>query len=178
VLTDGDLTLADSSVICVYLEREHPAPPLYPRETRDHVQVLWFEEYADGTIFRDLVHGLFFQKIIRPKILQQPTDDGAIDAILGQSMPKIFGYLEGALAGAYLAGGRFSIADVAVTSNLVNHYYLGFGIDPRRYPRLASYFVRLCRHPSIVAALAAEQAAAASLGLDASFLEPPVAVPA
>ena len=34
VVSDGDLDLADSSVICAYLEREHPKPPLYPSATR------------------------------------------------------------------------------------------------------------------------------------------------
>ena len=29
---DDDVTLADSSVILLYLERRHPAPPLYPRD--------------------------------------------------------------------------------------------------------------------------------------------------
>jgi glutathione S-transferase len=170
VLTDGDLSLPDSSVICAYLEREHPAHPIYPRDTRDYVQALWFEEYADGTMFRDLVHGLFFQKIIRPKILQQQTDATVIEGILGEAVPKIFGYLEGATPATYLAGGKFSIADVAVVSNLVNYHYLGYAIDAKRYPKLASYFTRLCRHPSVAAALAAEQPVAESMGLDRAFL--------
>jgi glutathione S-transferase len=178
VLTDGDLSLPDSSVICAYLEREHPAHPIYPRDTRDYVQALWFEEYADGTMFRDVVHGLFFQKIIRPKILQQPSDAAVIESILGQAVPKVFGYLEGAMPATHLAGGRFSIADVAVVSNLVNYHYLGYAIDAKRYPKLAAYFTRLCRHPSIAAALAAEQPAAASMGLDRGFLETRVPEPA
>jgi glutathione S-transferase len=53
VATDGDLLLPDSSVICAYLERTRPNPPLYPADTRDYVQALWFEEFADGTIFRE-----------------------------------------------------------------------------------------------------------------------------
>ena len=76
VLTDGDLVLRDSSVICAYLERMHPSPALYPAETRDYAEALWFEEYADGTIFREVVHGLFVQKIIRPNILKQESDAG------------------------------------------------------------------------------------------------------
>src|SRR2546422_5505554 len=45
---DGDRTLADSSVICSYLERTHPNPPLYPTDPYDYARALWFEEYADG----------------------------------------------------------------------------------------------------------------------------------
>ncbi len=170
VISDGDLDLSDSSVICAYLECSHPTPPLYPAETRAHVQALWFEEYADSTVYRDVVHDLFFQTVIRPKILGQATDPAAVEAIQSQAMPKVFGYLEESVTGGYLAGGRFTIADIALVSNLINYHYLGFRIDPR-FPKLASYFARQLRHPSITAAVAGEQMAATGMGLDRSFLE-------
>jgi glutathione S-transferase len=168
--TDGDLTLCDSSVICAYLERTHPAPPLYPEATRDHVQTLWLEEYADGTIFREVIHGLFFNTVIRPRILKHPGDQAAIDAILRDAVPAVFGYLERSLAGRYLVGDHFTLADVAVASNLINFHYLGYLIDPR-FPELAAYFKRIIAHPSIAAALAVEQGAASGMGLDRGFLK-------
>ena len=176
VVTDGDVTLCDSSVICAYLERAHPDPPLYPAETRDYVQALWFEEYADGTIFREVVHGLFFQKVIRPKILKQPGDQAAIDAILKR----------GGADGVRLSGERRSpgstspatasrIADIAVVSNLINFHYLGYAIDARRYPQLAAFFKRQTALPAMAAALAAEQPVAAQMGLDRGFMGAAVA---
>jgi glutathione S-transferase len=167
--TDGDVTLCDSSVICAYLERTHPNPPIQPTETRDYVRALWFEEYADGTIFREVVHGLFFNQVIRPKILNTPGDQGAVDTILREAVPAVFGYLEKSLAGQYLAGDRFTIADIAVVSNLINFHYLGYALD--RHPRLAGYFARMIRHASIAAALAAEQEIVAGMGLDHSFTQ-------
>lgn len=170
VCTDGDLMLRDSSVICTYLERVHPGRRIYPEDTEALVQALWFEEYADGTIFREVVHGLFFQKIIQPNILKQKTDEAAIEAILNGALPKVFGYLEGAVGGEHLAGGRFSIADIGVVSNLINVHYLGFAIDPQRFPKLRAYFARQLRHPSIAAALRAEQPIAAAMGLKSGFV--------
>ncbi len=170
VCTDGDLVLRDSSVICTYLERVHPGRRLYPEDTETLVQALWFEEYADGTVFREVVHGLFFQKIIRPNILKQKTDEAAIEAILTGALPKVFGYLEGSIDGEYLAGSRFGIADIATVSNLINFHYLGFAIDPRRFPKLGAYFARRLRHPSIATALRAEQSVAAAMGLQSAFL--------
>ena len=171
VISDGDLDLADSSVICAYLERQHPAPPLYPAgNTRDHVRALWLEEYADSTVFRDVIHGLFFQNVIRPKILGQATDEAAIETIQNEVMPRVFGYLESQIAGEYLVGGQFGIADVAVISNLINYHYLGYRIDPR-FPKLGAYFTALIRRPSLARALAAEQAAAAGMGLDRGFID-------
>ena len=168
VFTDRDVTLCDSSVICTYLERVHPSPALYPADTRDHVRALWFEEYADGTVFREVVHGLFVNKVIRPKILNMPGDQAAIDTILREAVPVVFGYLEKSLIGRYLAGDTFTIADVAVVSNLINFHYLGYTLD--RHPKLAEYFARNLRQTSIAAALKAEQATATGMGLDRSFM--------
>jgi glutathione S-transferase len=170
VCTDRDLVLRDSSVICTYLERVHPGRRIYPEETRDLMQALWFEEYADGTVFREVVHGLFFQKVIRPAILKRETDAGAVEAILNGALPKVFGYLDAAIDGEYLAGGAFGIADIATVSNLINFSYLGFDIDRRRFPRLGAYLARHLRHPSIAAALRAEQPVAAAMGLDSAFV--------
>jgi len=166
VVADGDRVLRDSSVICAYLERVHPDHPIYPRETGDYVQALWMEEYADGTVFREVVHGLFFQKIIRPSILKQT----AVATILNDALPKVFGYLERVAGGEYLAGGRFGIADIATVSNLINFHYLGYQIEARRFPKLAAYFARQLRNPAIETALRAERPVAAGMGLDQTFL--------
>jgi glutathione S-transferase len=170
VAVDGDFTLPDSSAICAYLERLHPSPALYPAEPRAQARALWFEEYADGTVFREAVHGLFFEKVIRPNILKQPAEAAAIAAIESQAMPKVFGYLESAAASGELAGERLGIGEIAVTSNLVNLHYLGYAIDARRYPKLAAFFKRQTALPAMAAALAAEQPAAAQMGLDRSFM--------
>jgi glutathione S-transferase len=165
----GELLLRDSSVICAYLERRHPEPALYPSDAEGYAQALWFEEYADGTLFREVVHGLFYQKIIRPKILKEESDGAAIEAIFGQALPRAFGYLEGSLQGEFLVDGRFGIADIALASNLINFHYLGCDIDRQRFPRLERYFRAQLGRPSIERALRAEQPVAAAMGLDTAF---------
>jgi glutathione S-transferase len=171
VLTEDDLTLRDSSVICAYLEKAQPNPPLYPVDAKAFADALWLEEYADGTLFRDVVHGLLFQKMIRPKILNQTTDDGIVAKILETAMPKVFGYLERNVMGEYLVGERFGIADIAVMSNLINFHYIGFAIDGGHWPRLQRYFARMLQHPSIRAALVKEASVVAKLSLDTAFLK-------
>jgi glutathione S-transferase len=171
VLTEDDLTLRDSSVICAYLEKTQPNPPLYPVDAKAFADALWLEEYADGTLFRDVVHGLLFQKMIRPKILNQTTDDGIVAKILETAMPKVFGYLERNVMGEYLVGERFGIADIAVMSNLINFHYIGFAIDGGHWPRLQRYFGRMLQHPSIRAAFAKEAPVVARLSLDTAFLK-------
>lgn len=164
-----DATLCDSSVICAYLDKTHPTPPLYPSAAKPYADALWLEEYADGTLFREVVHGLFFQKVIRPKLFNQPTDDAAINAILKGALPKCLGYLEQSVTGDFLVDGRFGIADIALMSNLINLHYVGYAIDGRKWPRLQRYFEALLKLPSIRAALTDEMKVAAGMGLDLGF---------
>src|SRR5262245_59751180 len=165
VARDGELVLRDSSVICAYLERTHPLPPLYPSAPVPYARALWHEEYADGTVFREVVHGLFFQRIIRPGILKENTDAAAVDAILYGALPRVFGYLE-----QELDGSSFGIGDLSLASNLINFHYLGYQVNERKYPRLAARFARWLERPSIRKALAAEQPVAQSMGLTTDFV--------
>src|SRR5262245_58728030 len=104
VLQDGDLTLPDSTAICLYMERKAAAPAILPRDAADYARVLWLDAYAGGTIFRHVVHGLFREKIIKPLILKQPTDQAAIDAILATQLPRVFRYLDAQAGGTFLVG--------------------------------------------------------------------------
>lgn len=169
-ITDGDFRLADSTAICQYLERRHPTPAILPTDPEDLGRALSLEAYAGGTLFRHVVHVLFFQKVIRPGMLRQPTDLAAVDAVLATEPPRIFGYLETRAGGPYLVGDALTLADIAVTSNLINYQYLGYRIDRNAWPRLADYAARMIDHPAFRTALVAERPFAEQMGLDSSFI--------
>lgn len=171
VIQDGELLLADSTVICAYLDRAYPTHPLYPAATPDYIRALWLEEYADSTVFPQVVQPLFHQTVVGPKIHQRKVDQAAVDAVLDQAIPKVFGYLENAMGAGFAAGSTMSVADIAIVSNLVTYQYLGFTLDRERWPQLAAHFGRIVRQPSMLKALRAEQAAVESMGLRRGFLE-------
>src|SRR5690242_6483351 len=75
---DGDRSIADSSVICAYLERTHPEPRLYPADPYEYARALWFEEYADTALVNVVGPKIFFQKFVRPRFFNQPTDEGTV----------------------------------------------------------------------------------------------------
>ena len=159
-------------MICTYLDRDASRAIRSIRgQTRDFVQALWLEEYADGTIFREVVHGLFFQKIIRPNILQagdgQRGDDRDPErrAAEGVRLPRADDQRR-------IPGSRPTSASptLRLVSNLINFHYLGYRIDAHRFPKLAAYFAKRVRHPSIETALRAERPVATNMGLDQSFM--------
>lgn len=171
VMADGDTLVADSTVICTYLERTYPAKPIYPADTKDFIRSLWLEEYADSTVFPTVVHPLFHQTFVGPKLHGRKVDQAAVDGVCNETIPRVFGYLEGVIDGGFAAGSKLSMADIAIVSNLVTYQYLGFPLDAKKYPKLATYFERGVRTPSILRALRAEQGAVESMGLRRDFLE-------
>ncbi|MGE0563663.1 MAG: glutathione S-transferase family protein [Pseudolabrys sp.] len=170
VLSDGYMSIADSTVICMFLDRANAERPVYPSDTGDFIKALWLEEYCDGTLFANVLHKLLFQKFVRPKILGEQPDPTAVAEIIDKAVPETFGYLEKNLTNDYLVGDRLSIADIALVSNLLNFYYIGHTIDRTRYPRLAAYFARRLDEPAFAEAIAAEKPVVEQVGLSREFL--------
>jgi glutathione S-transferase len=168
-MQDGDLTLAESAAICFYMERQKATPAILPGDTTACSRVLFFDGYA-GYVFRSVVHGLFFQKIITPAILKGTTDQSVIDKILATSQPTAFQYLESQAGGKFLVGDSLTLADIGIVSNLINYQYLGFPIDRAKYPQLAKYAGGIIALEPFQQALRNEQPFAEQMGLDRSFL--------
>jgi glutathione S-transferase len=145
---DGDHTLCDSSIICVYLERKHPQPALYPGGAYEHARALWFEEYADTALAGVVGPKMFFQKIIAPAFFNRPTDEEMVKKALEEELPPMFDYLESQLSSDYFVGNAFSIADIGVATQLVNFMHAGFKVDAARWPKLAGWNDRMRARPS------------------------------
>ncbi len=163
-LTDGDFTVADSAAICAYLERVHPAQPVYPADARDYALALSFEQYA-GALFREVVHPLFHETFVFPKIHQVASNQKRVDAVLATAVPEMFGYLDSAIGGEFLVSNQVTVADFAVASNLITYQYIGFDLYRARFPRLAGMFDRVVQHPAMAEALRREQPVVDSMGL-------------
>lgn len=167
----GELTLADSSVIVAYLEKRFPELPLNPSDPAQYARALWFEEYVDSQIAPDVI-GLFQQKVLGPKVHKREPDPAVVDRLLNLDLPPKFDYLERSLDGGdYLVGGRVSVADITLASDLTIFHYLGCRLDVARHPNLLAHFERMLQRDSFRKALAAEQPFAENMGLDRGFLQ-------
>lgn len=113
---DDQVTIADSSVICSYLERTNPTPALYPKDAVGNAKSLWFEEYGDSGLGPVLSGTVFRQKVVMPLLFKQPTDEEAVNKALNENIPPLFDYLESQLpaSSAALVGGHFSVGDIGV----------------------------------------------------------------
>ncbi len=140
---EGELILPDSSVILSYLEHRYPDPPLLPAGPGPRARALWFEEYADSTV-AVAVAGVFFERVVKPRIFKQETNQAVIDEALNRAVPKVLDYLTQCLGDdEFMVGGAFSIADIALTTPFVNFAIAGESVDAERWPRIAAYVERV-----------------------------------
>src|SRR5580704_7249627 len=63
-ITDGDFTIADSTAICMYLDRVHPEHAIYPKAAKDLGKAVSIEMYATEQSFREVVRPLFHEVFV------------------------------------------------------------------------------------------------------------------
>ncbi len=147
-LEDGDYLLPDSSCIIQYLEALQPEPALYPSDPKQRGRALWYEEYADTKLV-ETVGPVFFERVVKKQIMKAEPDEERAAKVIAEDVPPVFDYLEGEVpdSGDGIVGGRFSIADIALGSGLVNARHGGLTVDAARWPRLAAYAAAVHGNP-------------------------------
>ena len=148
---DEDVLVPDSSVICRYIEDVYPSPAMYPAQPAARARACWYEEYADTRLLEVLGPPLVLEVLVKPRFLNQPTDQARVDDNMKNGIPPELDYLEGEVPDSgFMLGDDLGIADVAIGSLFLNARYANFEVDARRWPRLASYVTRVLDHPAFV----------------------------
>jgi len=150
---DGDRTLADSSVICAYLEKRFPSPALFPADPYEHARALWFEEFIDGGFVPVAGSKVFRPLVLKPlfggKAEPEPADEAAARKVVEEELPPLWDYLESELGDRDLFVGReLTIADITVASPHVNLRHAGVAPARKRWPRLRAFLDRMHARPS------------------------------
>jgi glutathione S-transferase len=148
VLIDDSITLADSSVICEYLEERYPDPSLFPQGTRVRARARWLEEFADSRMGEVFIWHLFNQLVIRRFVWGETPDEQVLQKAREHEIPQVLDYLEGELPSDGFLFGAISVADIALAAPLRNASLARFSIDAARWPKTASYASRLLDHAS------------------------------
>ena len=165
VLRDGETLVPDSSVICAYLERKFPEPPLYPDAPDELAGALFFEEYGDARMAEGM-GPIVLERLVKP-MLGQPTDEVRLAELLvgarerwmgsprsatGHALPCVLDYLESQLPEQRTSVlPRFGIADIALGAHLDWLPAAGLPVDASRWPRVARYLAALSERPSFQA---------------------------
>jgi glutathione S-transferase len=141
-------TIPDSSAICAFIEKKHPAPALYPEDPMALGEALFIEEFADTSLVMAGGFGIF-RAIFFPISKGEEPDLGKARETWANQMPPIFDVLETRLGGrAWFAGDALSIADIAVACALMQMSLVA-GTPLGNWPGLAAHFAAMQALPLI-----------------------------
>jgi glutathione S-transferase len=155
--SDDKVSISDSSVICAYLERENPDPPLYPNDAAAYARALWLEEWADTVLVAAAVVP-FRERLLARALFNREPDEDAVTQAIENELPTAFDYLESQLSDSgHLVGDSITIADIAIATHFANLGYGGCSVDAERWPKLAAYAGDMLARPSFAALLAEEK---------------------
>lgn len=158
VLDHDGFGVADTSVICRYLDRIGSGASLYPSDPKDEARACWLEEFGDSKLI-EACATLFRERLLHPKMLQQPTDEALVADVLDNQLPPLLDYLEALTPeSGHLVSTELSIADLGVVTCFVQAGYGDFQVSVTDHPRLRAYLDRVLATPLFVERLRSEQA--------------------
>jgi glutathione S-transferase len=159
VITDGNITLAESGAILEYLVSRYDNGNLVPKEkTPEHLRYVYWMHFAEGSAMPPLLMKLIFDRIEHgpmPFFVRPVARAIAGRAKRGFIMPNIernLDFMESELGKRdWFAGAAFSAADIQMSFPLEAAAARG-GLNQSR-PRLWSFLKRIHERPAYLRAL-------------------------
>ncbi|MEG9862660.1 MAG: glutathione S-transferase family protein [Parvularculales bacterium] len=138
-------TIADSSAICLFLDRKHESG-LYGGTAFETGRIAWLEEYADTELAMNVGMNIF-RPILFPLMAGKESDLETARKGFNEKLPPRLDYLESALDGQdFFVGGRLSLADIAVATQLCNLDLVAGLPDRSRWPGIVKHAETMMQH--------------------------------
>lgn len=148
VLDDGT-AIAETIAICEYFEEKNPTPALIGSTPEERALArMWTRRVEQKVVtpltdaFRSAEGAALFKD--RMRIIPQAADD--LKAMAQDGLA----FLDANMAGDFIAGSRFTIADITLFSFLEFGAQVGQPIDPA-HGNVAKWFERVKQRPSVAA---------------------------
>ncbi|MGD8317996.1 MAG: glutathione S-transferase family protein [Myxococcales bacterium] len=146
ILRYGDVTLYESVAICLFLELEHPEPPLIPHSTAERARALVLmseAEYVDSETEDALLFALGAKRDE-----QGPEAREKAYRKLHAEVERWEAHME--RGGDYLVGDAISLADIVIFPGVAFLVRTGLTLA-KRTPQLAAWYERMVERPSVQA---------------------------
>ena len=159
VITDGDVTLAESGAIVEYLAGKYAGGRLVPAAgTPERLRYTYWLHYAEGSAMPPLLMSLIFARVREApapffvKPIARAIADKVMNGFVSPNIKLHLDYMEGELGKyTWFAGNEFSAADVQMSFPLEAAATRG-GLNSSR-PRLMSFLERIHARPAYQRAL-------------------------
>ncbi len=146
LIEENGLVIADSGVICEYLDEAYPDAPLLGRTLAERVEVRRLVAWFDGKFAQEVTANLLGEKFMKRLLGRGNPDAGALRAGYA-NLRHHLGYI-GWLAETrkWLAGGTMSLADFAVAAHLSALDFAG-DVDWSISPPARDWYARVKSRP-------------------------------
>ncbi len=150
VLRHGDVELFESSAIATYLDRSFGGAELFPSDARLAALTEQWVSLVNTVIDRTLIR-TYLYAYIAPKTSDGKPDRAAIEAVMPALLAQL-GILDQAVAATgYLAGDRFTFADINLLPILDRVRLPPEGAEALAAAgNLAAYYARHAKRPSFI----------------------------
>jgi glutathione S-transferase len=159
VISDGDVTVAESGAIVEYLASRHGNGALIPKaNTPEHLRYTYWMHFAEGSLMPPLLLKLIFDRIesgpmpFFAKPIARSIAQRAKGLMVTPNLERLLTFMEAELATrAWFAGDQFSAADIQMSFPLEAASVRG-GLDEKR-PKLWAFLKTIHARPAYQRAL-------------------------
>ncbi|MCU4314132.1 glutathione S-transferase [Acinetobacter bereziniae] len=150
VLTDGDLTIAESAVILDYLQTTYDTQNQFkPQKSQDLMQYNYWMHYAEGSLMPYLVMTLVMTNmpkhvpfLIRP--IAKKISEGVRGGFINPRLKEHSAFLEDYFSQHDYAAGEFSFADIQMSFPVMAMQQR----TQNKMPQIAAYAERIQQRPA------------------------------
>ncbi|KQY98032.1 glutathione S-transferase [Pseudolabrys sp. Root1462] len=147
VTPEGILT--ETPAILAYVAQAYPQARLAPTDPFRFAKVQEFNSYLCSTL-----HVAHAHRMRGSRWADEPEAIEAMKRKVPQSVGACYDYVETQIAGPWVMGEAYSIADAYLFT--VAQWLEGDGVDPARYPKVIDHRARMAARPNVAAAIAEE----------------------
>ncbi len=147
-LDDGSC-LTEITAICEYLEERQPSPPLIGATAEERAQTRMWTRRADIKICEPMANGFRYSEglaLFQDRLRCLPEAAPGLKAVARDGEA----WFEGQFKGPWIAGERFTLADILLFSFLDFGAQVGQPLDPA-FGKLTDWFARVKARPSAAA---------------------------
>jgi len=147
-LDDGSC-LTEITAICEYLEERHPSPPLIGTTAEDRAKTRMWTRRVDLKICEPMANGFRFAEglqMFKERLRCLPEAAPGLKAMARDGEE----WMEGQFTGPWIAGDRFTLADILLFSFIDFGGAVGQPLDPA-FVKLTDWFGRVKARPSAAA---------------------------
>ena len=156
LVLDSGLVITETTAICSYLEELQPAPPLFGSTPEERAEALMWSRRVTLMFTEPLTRSLYYGELAEmmgQRIRIVPEGADGLKAVAQDGLE----WFEAQLNGNFLAGSRFTLADIQLLAFLHSMPFIRPGEPLEGLPKLFAWRGRVVSRPAVASTLAEDQ---------------------